>query len=144
MSVAFKWLLVASLAALPILILVGGELLKPQESVLPEATPGDAIHFSKELMKQSVRLPAKTIFPEADGFEVEKIGEKQWRVSSYLETPNAFGDMIRMPFELEIEEQQGRWKLLERKMEVSPLTKAVREGSWTKGRDKPSGFKALD
>ena len=132
MPAAAKWLIVVLLAALPLLILVGVPLLNGPTPGQQEASHPDVIYFTKKLVSRTLRSPETAVFPADSQFRVQPVGPRSWRVSSFVDTESGLGSPVRKEWTLEVEKVGSRWTATKFELTPNEVTRAAREGSWTK------------
>lgn len=63
-----------------------------------------AYSYAEEFVKQKLKSPSSAQFPVLDEKlgHVEYIGENKYKISSWVESKNSFGAMLKTPFEATI------------------------------------------
>ena len=131
MPAAVKWLLVLVVATIPVLLMLVLPESGPPALVPSAASNSDVIRYSKQIILTLVRSPQTATFPEDSQFQIEQLGDNQWRVSAYVDYETSVGKVSRMPWTIQVQNQGTRWIMTKREHEKSALTQNVTEGSWT-------------
>lgn len=63
------------------------------------------------LVKERLKAPGSAEFPSGDDLYVTPVGDKRYKVNSFVDSENAFGGSTRLHFEGVIEEIEGSWQL---------------------------------
>ena len=86
-----------------------------------ESLDGDrAAYAAKEYVKKALKAPSSAKFPFIDDFAVAPKTDKQgkklkdvWEVSSYVDSQNSYGAMIRQQWYVKMKKNNDSWALLD-------------------------------
>jgi hypothetical protein len=72
----------------------------------------EAFYMAKELMKKSLKAPSTADFAAYHESTINNLGADEWRVSSYVDSQNSFGAMIRTTFtiKMKVDRSTKYWK----------------------------------
>ncbi|GEM_PF-1970598 len=83
-----------------------------------EDTEGGAYVWAKGFVEERLRSPSTAKFPWIWNAHFTDMGNRTWKVVSYVDAQNAFGAEIRKYFEAEVQYVgNGQWKLISIKFE---------------------------
>lgn len=68
------------------------------------------------LVKENLKSPQSAIFPTYESYMVTKEGDKLYRVTSYVDSQNSFGAMIRTDFSLLMRDDGFNWTVIDHKI----------------------------
>lgn len=71
-----------------------------------------AVIMSERFISQHLRAPSTAKYPSANSANVAKTGDCSFRVVSYVDAQNAFGAMLRSPYQIDMEylPDTDRWR----------------------------------
>lgn len=98
---------------LVVLIILAGTLFQSSPSHGGAPDKVTIYTMAQQLVERQLRAPRTAKFPwSSDAYEVSNLGDNRYRVSSWVDSENAFGAMIRTYFVIEIRQQGDTWSLL--------------------------------
>lgn len=105
-------------------LLFGGSPTKSLQTSLPPVEtvsspqPGVPYEFAKDFVRDRLLAPSTAKFMPISEVNYDYYpGQKTWRFTSFVESQNAFGVMVRTKWSVKLIETKDTWKLLDIKFE---------------------------